>query len=136
MCLHRGCGKRRSQKCQRTRQGREVWELVTGIGSSCFQFPFTEFFDSSCYQMIQVRFRIFSIAAAMGHRYENSALDPSVGRPNLHDRTIGAVLIDSFCKPRYLRPLHKVVCLTYGMERDFVLVPSRSRSRLFKHLFF
>ena len=36
-------------KMQRTRQGGKVWELFTGIGSSCCQFPFTEFFDSSCY---------------------------------------------------------------------------------------
>ena len=56
-------------KMRRARQGGEAWELVTGIGSGCCQFPFTDFFDSSCYQMIQVRFQIFSIAAAMGHRY-------------------------------------------------------------------
>ena len=49
----------------RTRQGGEAWELVTGMGSSCCQLPFTEFFDSSCYQKIQFRFRIFLIAAAM-----------------------------------------------------------------------
>ena len=57
---------------QRTRQGGEAWELVTGIGSSSCQFLFTEFFDSSCYQKIQLRFQIFLIAAAMGNRYENS----------------------------------------------------------------
>ena len=55
-------------KMRRTRQGGEVWELVTRIGSSCCQFLFTEFVDSSCYQMIQVCFQIF----AMGHRYGNS----------------------------------------------------------------
>ena len=61
MCLHRGCGKRRSQKCQKCEGQDKVgkaWELVTGIGSSCCQFPFTEFL----------------IAAAMGHRYEHSAV--------------------------------------------------------------
>ena len=60
-------------KMQRTRQDGEVWELVTGIGSNSCQFLFTEFFDSSCYQKIQFRFWFFLIAAAMGHRYENSA---------------------------------------------------------------
>ena len=51
--------------------------LLPELVAVAFSFRLlTEFFDSSCYQMIQVRFRIFSIAAAMGHRYENSALDP------------------------------------------------------------
>ena len=57
-------------KMQRTRQGGEVWELLTGIGSGCCQFPFTEFFDSSCYE--DSKYGIL-IAAAMDHRYENSA---------------------------------------------------------------
>ena len=48
-------------------QVREVWELFTKIDGSC---PFTDIFDSSCYQFC---FWIFLIAAAMGHRYENSA---------------------------------------------------------------
>ena len=45
MCLHRGCGKRGSQKCRKcdSKEGGEVWELVTRIGISCCQFPFTEF---------------------------------------------------------------------------------------------
>ena len=65
---------------RRTGQGGEAWELVTGIGSSSCQFPFTEFlkdsiplsdfFDSSCYE--NSKYGIL-IAAAMGHRYENSA---------------------------------------------------------------
>ena len=58
-------------KMQRTRQGGEAWELFTGIGSDCCQFPFTEFFDSSCYE--NSKYGIL-IAAAMDHRYENSAI--------------------------------------------------------------
>lgn len=53
-------------------QVREVWELFTKIDGSC---PFTDVFDSSCYQFC---FWIFLIAAAMGHRYENSAPDTQV----------------------------------------------------------
>ena len=57
--------KSKMSKLRSTRQGGEAWELFTGIGSGCCRFPFTEFFDSSCYQKIQFRFRIFLIAAAM-----------------------------------------------------------------------
>ena len=39
----------KTSKLWSTRQGREVWELFTGIDSSSCRFPFTEFFDSSCY---------------------------------------------------------------------------------------
>ena len=68
----------------------EAWELVTGIGSSSCQFPFTEFFDSSCYE--NSKYGIL-IAAAMGHRYENSAKT----RPDLKASTC-TTIFSSICK--------------------------------------
>ena len=46
-------------------QVREVWELFTKIDGSC---PFTDVFDSSCYQF---RFQIFLIAAAIKFQIRN-----------------------------------------------------------------
>ena len=62
MCLHRGCGKSRSQKCRKCK-GQDKMEKCGNLLLD--QFPFTKFFDSSCYQMIQVHFQIFLIPAAM-----------------------------------------------------------------------
>ena len=88
MCLHRGCGKKRSQKRRKCegqdkveKRGNLLPELVATPVSFRLQnfliaaaikdsIPLSDFFDSSCYE--NSKYGIL-IAAAMGHRYENSA---------------------------------------------------------------
>ena len=60
MCLHRGCGKRRSQKCRKCEgQGK--------VGKHRNLLP------ELVAVAVTFRLQYFLIAAAMGHRYENSA---------------------------------------------------------------
>ena len=109
MCLHRGCGKRRSQKYRKCegqdkvgKRGNLLPELVAVavsfrlqnflIAAAIKRFNSAfGFFDSSCYE--NSKYGIL-IAATMDHRYENSAHFGSHGQN--HERATGPTRTSTF----------------------------------------